>query len=180
MKEIDSIQKYGTKNEKLSEFEYWIYEKTVHITKNNTKKEIIEKFIESFTHNIPKILFIIMPFFAFFLWLFHNKKKWYYFDHGIFTLHYFSFLLLLSLLLFIFQKIIDLFGENNPLSIIGNIVSFIGIVWMFYYFYPAHHRFYGESRLVSFIKSTILFFINFIFILFLLIFYMLYIFINLH
>jgi hypothetical protein len=180
MKEIDSIQKYGKESEKLSDFAYWTYEKAVHVTEHNTKKEIIEKFIESFIHNIPKILFIIMPFFAFFLWIFHNKKKWYYFDHGIFTLHYFSFLLLIFLILFIVNKVIDLFGEDSPLTIVGNIINFVGILWMSYYFYPAHHRFYGETRIVSFIKSFILFFINFFFILFLLVFYMLYIFINLH
>ena len=180
MKEIDSIQKYGKESEKLSEFEYWTYEKAVHVTEHNTKKEIIEKFIESFLHNIPKILFIIMPFFAFFLWIFHNKKKWYYFDHGIFTLHYFSFLLLIFLLLFIITRVIGFFGENGLLTFVGNIINFVGIVWMCYYFYPAHHRFYGETRIVSFVKSFILFFINFFFILFLLTFYMLYIFINLH
>lgn len=177
MKQIDSIQKYGKEDEKLSEFQYWLYEKVVHVTENNTKKQIIEKFIESFVHNIPKILFIIMPFFAFFLWLFHDKKKWYYFDHGIFTLHYFSFLLLIFLILFIIEKI---FGFLGPLSFISDIITFVGVIWMSYYFYPAHHRFYGESRIVSFVKSVVLFFINFFFILFLLTFYILYTFINLH
>lgn len=178
MKEIDSIQKYGKEQDKLSEFEYWAYEKVIHVTEHNTKREIIIKFIESFTHNIPKILFIIMPLFAFFLWLFHNKKKWYYFDHGIFTLHYFSFLLLIFLILFIIQKVTDLLG--NGFGFIADITNFAGILWMFYYFYPAHHRFYGESRLVSFIKSVFLFFINSFFIVFLLTFYVFYIFINLH
>lgn len=180
MKEIDSIQKYGKEDEKLSELQYWIYEKTVHVTENNTKREIVEKFIESFFHNIPKILFIIMPFFAFFLWIFHNKKKWYYFDHGIFTLHYFSFLLLIFLIMFIIQRVIGLFGEDSPISFISDITNTVGSIWMCYYFYPAHHRFYGESRIVSFVKSVILFFINFFFILFLLTFYVLYTFINLH
>ena len=180
MKEIDSVQKYGKENEKLSDFQYWVYEKAVHVTEHNTKKEIIAKFIESFIHNIPKILFIIMPFFAFFLWIFHSKKKWYYFDHGIFTLHYFSFLLLIFLLLFIITRILGLFGENGLITFVSNIINFVGIVWMSYYFYPAHHRFYGETRIVSFVKSFILFFINFFFILFLLTFYVLYIFINLH
>lgn len=178
MKEIDSIQKYGKEQDKLSEFEYWAYEKVIHVTEHNTKREIIIKFIESFTHNIPKILFIIMPLFAFFLWLFHNKQKWYYFDHGIFTLHYFSFLLLIFLILFIIQKITDLLG--NGFGFIADITNSVGILWMFYYFYPAHHRFYGESRLVSFIKSVFLFFINSFFIVFLLTFYVFYIFINLH
>lgn len=178
MKEVDSIQKYGKPEEKYTDFEYWVYEKVVHVMEKNTKAEIVEKFIESFVHNIPKILFIIMPFFAFFLWLFHNKKKWYYFDHGIFTLHYFSFLLLIFLILFIIQKITDLLG--NGFGFIADITNFAGILWMSYYFYPAHHRFYGESRIVSFIKSVFLFFINSFFIVFLLTFYVFYIFINLH
>lgn len=180
MKEIDSIQKHGKESEKLSTLEYWMYEKAVHVTENNTKKQIIEKFIESFFHNIPKILFIIMPFFAFFLWLFHNKKRWYYFDHGIFTLHYFSFLLLIFLIMFIINRLIGLFGEDSPLSYISGITTFVGTIWMCYYFYPAHHRFYGESRIVSFIKSFFLFIINSLFIMFLLTFYVLYTFINLH
>ncbi|KAF2516990.1 DUF3667 domain-containing protein [Flavobacterium foetidum] len=180
MKEIDSIQKYGKESEKLNSFGYWIYGKAVHVTETNTKKEIIEKFVESFFHNIPKILFIIMPFFAFFLWLFHNKKRWYYFDHGIFTLHYFSFLLLMFLIMFIIDRIIGSFGEDSPLSLISNVTTFVGTVWMCYYFYPAHHRFYGESRIVSFVKSVLLFFLNAIFIVFLLTAYVLYIFINLH
>ncbi|MFD1602402.1 DUF3667 domain-containing protein [Flavobacterium artemisiae] len=180
MKEIDSIQKYGPEDKKLNAFSYWVYEKAVHVTEKNTKKEIIEKFIESFFHNLPKILFIIMPFFAFFLWLFHNKKRWYYFDHGIFTLHYFSFLLLIFLIMFVVDRLIGLFGEDSPLSFISTLVSIVGTIWMCYYFYPAHHRFYGESRIVSFVKSVTLFIINSLFILFLLTFYVLYTFINLH
>jgi hypothetical protein len=180
MKEVDSIQKYGKANEKYSDFEYWITEKMLHVTENNTKQEIVAKFIDSFFHNIPKILFIIMPFFAFFLWLFHNKKKWYYFDHGIFTLHYFSFLLLIFLILFIIEKIVGLFGQDSPLAFISSITNFVGVIWMCYYFYPAHHRFYGETRFVSFVKSASLFCINSIFILFLLILYAFYTFINLH
>jgi len=179
MKEIDSIQKYGKEEEKLNQFQYWLQEKAVHVTETNTKKQIIEKFIESFVHNLPKVLFVIMPFFAFFLWIFHSKKRWYYFDHGIFTLHYFSFLLLVFLILFSLERIAQLINSTF-INAIVNIITFVGVLWAFYYFFPAHHRFYGESRIVSFIKSMILFFINFFFTLFLLTFYMLYTFINLH
>ncbi|MWB96239.1 DUF3667 domain-containing protein [Flavobacterium sp. GA093] len=180
VRELDSVQKYGKPNDKYNEFEYWAIKRILTVSEHYTQKEMLEKFLESFFHNIPKILFIIMPFFAFFLWLFHNKKKWYYFDHGIFTLHYFSFLLLIFLILFLIRKTIGAFGEDNPLLFISDITDFVGFIWMSYYFYPAHHRFYGESRIVSFVKSVTLFFINSIFILFLLVFYVLYIFINLH
>lgn len=180
MKKIDSIQKHGKEEDKLSATSYWFAEKAIHISEKYTKKEIFVKFTESFFHNLPKILFIIMPFFAFFLWLFHNKKKWYYFDHGIFTLHYFSFLLLIFLVMFIIDRVVGLFGKDSPLNIISTITSIVGTIWMCYYFYPAHHRFYGESRIVSFVKSVLLFIINSLFILFLLTVYVLYTFINIH
>ena len=180
MKKIDSLQKYGKEEEKLNASSYWFIEKASHVTEKYSKREIYVKFAEAFFHNLPKILFIIMPFFAFFLWLFHNKKKWYYFDHGIFTLHYFSFLLLIFLIMFIVNKIAGLFGEDNPLTYVSSLISIAGTIWMCYYFYPAHHRFYGEQRIVSFVKSVLLFIINSLFILFLLILYVLYTFINLH
>lgn len=179
VKQLDSIQKYGPKSEKLSDFSYWLNRKIQVIKDQNTGKEAIDKFIESFIHNLPKILFIIMPFFAFFLWIFHNKKRWYYFDHGIFTLHYFSFLLLLFLILFAVDKIGDLINSSFVSTIIS-VFTFIGLVWMFYYFFPAHHRFYGETRTVSFLKSMTLLFINSFFILFLLILFAFYTFINIH
>lgn len=177
--QIDSIQKYGSKSEKLSDFSYWINRKVQLIKDKNTGREVLDKFIESFIHNLPKVLFIIMPFFAFFLWIFHNKKRWYYFDHGIFTLHYFSFLLLIFLILFSLDKIATSLN-NSFISFIIDCSTFLGVLWAFYYFFPAHHRFYGESRILSFTKSIVLFFINSFFILFLLIVFAFYTFINLH
>ncbi|RKS92312.1 uncharacterized protein DUF3667 [Flavobacterium limicola] len=180
VEQLDSIQKHSPKSEKLSDISYWMNKKIQIVKENNTQSEIIEKFISSFTHNLPKVLFVFMPIFALFLWLFHNKKRWYYFDHGIFTLHYFSFLLLLFLLLFIINKGLTPFSESSLVSFIQIVINFIGIGWMIYYFYPAHHRFYGETRLISFIKSSLLFFINFVLIIIILSIFAIYTFINLH
>ncbi|MDN3672569.1 DUF3667 domain-containing protein [Flavobacterium branchiarum] len=179
LEQLDSIQKYGTKSEKLSDFGYWINRKIQIIKDQNTAAEALDKFIQSFIHNLPKVLFIIMPLFAFFSWLLHNKKRWYYFDHGIFTLHYFSFLLLLFLFLFSIGKIGALINSSFIDAVI-NFLTFIGLVWMFYYFFPAHHRFYGETRTVSFLKSIVLLFINMLFMLFLLFVFAFYTFINIH
>jgi hypothetical protein len=178
--EIDSIQKFSPDSKKLGDFEYWINRKIQIIKDRNSNEEIIEKFKESFVHNFPKVLFIYMPLFALVLWLFHSKKRWYYFDHGIFTLHYFSFLLLINLLLFLFIKFISYLPENIMVNLFSTILYLIIGCWMLYYFYPAHHRFYGESRIISFIKSSIMFFINLILILFLLLIFTIYTFINLH
>ena len=180
VEQLDSIQKNAPESEKLSDFSYWIIKKFQLVKEKNTQSEIIEKFIRTFTHNLPKVLFIFMPIFAFFLWLFHNKKRWYYFDHGIFTLHYFSFLLLIFLLLFLINKGLTPISESSFISLIQFLVNFIGIGWMIYYFYPAHHRFYGETRLISFLKSSLLFFINFVLIIIILSIFVIYTFINLH
>ncbi|WP_441739905.1 DUF3667 domain-containing protein [Flavobacterium sp. W20_MBD1_R3] len=178
--QLDSIQKNAPQSEKLSDFSYWMNKKIQIVKENNTQSEIIEKFASSFTHNLPKVLFVFMPLFAFFLWLFHNKKRWYYFDHGIFTLHYFSFLLLLFLVLFLINKGFSLFAASSFISFIQIICNFTGIGWMLYYFFPAHHRFYQETRLISFLKSSLLFLINCILILIILSLFAIYTFINLH
>ena len=125
-KELDSIQNSNSKTEKLSPFKYWIFHQGLSIIEKNSKQEIIEKFKESFVHNFPKLLFLYMPFFAFLLWIFHNKTRWYYFDHGIFTLHYFSFLLLIILILFIFDKTFSLFDNSGFMSFISGSVNFLG------------------------------------------------------
>ncbi|PRZ24153.1 DUF3667 domain-containing protein [Flavobacterium granuli] len=179
VKELDSIQKNAPESKKLSDFNYWINKKIQTIREHNTNKEILEKFVESFLHNLPKVLFVFMPFFAFFLWLFHNKKRWYYFDHGIFTLHYFSFLLLLFLILFLTNKFLSSFEKSGLISFILGLFNFIGFSWMVYYFFPAHHRFYGETRFVSFLKSSLLFIINFIIVLLIITIFAVYTFINL-
>jgi hypothetical protein len=180
IKALDSIQKFGKEEDKENAFSYWFVKKTLEVKENNSKEEIIEKGIESAKHNFPKVLLIYMPIFAFFLWIFHGKKRWYYFDHGIFTLHYFSFLLLINLIVYILNELLDLFGTNGVANFFQNVISTLGYGWMFYYFFPAHHRFYGETRWVSFFKSITLFWINMFFIIFLLIGFFLYTIINIH
>ncbi len=177
VEEIDSLYKYGKGEDEMSEFEYKIARKAQWVNENNTGEEIAHKFKESFMHNFPKVLFIYMPIFALFLWLFHNKKRWYYFDHGIFTLHYFSFLLLIVLMLFLINRLFSYVLGDNADGMMS-VIYLVGFLWMFYYFFPAHHRFYEESRTKSFFKSALLFFINSIFIIIILLLFMIYTFIN--
>ena len=156
IEEMDSIQKFAKEEDKLGDFYYWLNKKFILAQKGKTQKEVREKFAESFYKNIPKALFIYMPLFAFVLWLFQDKKRWYYFDHGIFTLHYFSFLLLATLIIELYTFFFGLAGENAILQSIVGILDFIIIVYMLYYFFPAHHRFYGQSRAITIVKGSIL------------------------
>lgn len=180
LKALDSIQKYGKPSEKLSSFKYWFVHKILLVEEKYSKQEIKEKFIESFIHNLPKALFIYMPLFAFILWLFQDKKTWYYFDHGIFTLHYFSFLLLGILLISIESHIVSLLDNFLVFRVIDYIFTTVAIIYMLYYFFPAHHRFYGDSRGVTIVKGTVIFFINIFFIFVILTLFAIYTFINIH
>lgn len=132
-----------------------------------TKKELLSNMIEKSFHNLPKALFIYLPLFAFFLWVFHNKKKWWYFDHGIFTLHYFSFLLLIILFIFLFGKLTKL-TEIKSLNALLYFVMTIITIYSMGYFFIAHRRVYRSHGLVSIIVGIILFAINFFAFMFLL------------
>ena len=128
----------------------------------NGKKIDGEKVKEKIIHDFPKAIFIYMPIFAFWLWLFHNKKKWYYFDHGIYTLHYFSFILLSALLFTLLQWGYSFF-DLEKIKWIKTIATFFSIVmfsYFIYYFFHSHRIIYQERKAVSRLKCTFLFFIN--------------------
>ena len=129
---------------------------------NLTKDEINKRIADTFFKTLPKALFVYMPIFAFFLWIFHNKKKWWYFDHGIFTLHYFSFLLLSTLIFNLFGKFLDLFPDWGALSILSIVIFLAMAIYISVYFFIAHYRVYENKKSISILKSTVLFIINFV------------------
>lgn len=155
--QLDSIQKNSQKAEKLSDFEYSATKKIIKILKSKNRAELWNKAMESFVHTLPKVLFLYMPIFAFFLWLMHDKKKWYYFDSGVFTLHYFSFLLLVITIGMLFNWIMDMIPYG---SIFSNLYNLAAMFYMFFYFFRAHSNFFGEHKAISRIKGFVLFFIN--------------------
>ena len=125
-----------------------------------TKAEIFKNLAEKSFHNMPKALFIYLPLFAFFLWIFHNKKKWWYFDHGVFTLHYFSFLLLNILFIFLIAKLTSVI-DIGFINVLLYLLITVLLVYSMVYFFVAHRRVYHTHGVISFIIGTILFTINF-------------------
>jgi hypothetical protein len=99
------------------------------------KKEFFKKLTETFLHNIPKALFFLLPLFALFLkLLYFRKKQFYYVDHAILSLHYFS---LIFILLILSYYILDaIFGTG--------FFTFLAFVWMSAYILIAMKRIYGE------------------------------------
>jgi len=157
LKQLDSIQNRLPKAEKISWLEYNAYKFMIKNKGKASKSESRQQIKENIKHNLPKVLFLYMPIFAFFLWLFHNKKKWYYFDSGVFTLHYFGFLLLLFTISTVFDWLFALVYSGDEIS---SVIGVATLAYAFFYFFRAHSQFFGEKKYISRIKSLILFFIN--------------------
>ncbi len=177
--ELDSLQKSGAENIKVNSAKNYFLKKWLTIEEELTEEEIFKEFSESFSNNLPKVLFIYLPIFAFILWLFNNKKKYYYFDHAIFTLHYFSFLLIMILVLFFVDKLKPLLSLSPILGWVHFSLKTLGILFMFYYFFPAHRRFYGDKFFLSFVKSALVYLINLFVFSVILVFFSLYTYLNL-
>ena len=122
------------------------------------KKFDWEKWKERIKHDFPKAIFLYMPVFAFWLWLIHSKKKWYYFDHGIYTLHYFSFILLSCLLYFVITWALSFFQFTS--KIVNGILPTLMVAYFIYYFFHSHRLVYQENKARSRIKCSFLFIIN--------------------
>ena len=118
-----------------------------------------EAIVENSLHVIPKVLFVYMPFFAFFLWVFYNKKKWWYFDHGIFTLHYFTVILLSILVIFLLNKLSNII-DINAISSIVLLLNILIVIYIIIYFFIALYKLYHQGFIISFIKGVILLNIN--------------------
>lgn len=166
--ELDAAEQALPAAKRYNWLQYRMAKRVITIYDHYSDQEIWERFKDAFIHNIPKALFLYMPFFAFFLWLFHGKTRWLYFDHAIFTLHYFSLMLLLVTILNIFQSVLSPAAHMDWAYYAGIFVNMACFVWMFFYFFVAHRRVYQESRLVSSLKSLMLFGINMIGLVFLL------------
>jgi hypothetical protein len=154
VEELDSIRKSPPAGQKLSWFKYAFYKRILIL--RHAREGTGEKIVEDIVHQFPKAIFLYMPFFAFSLWVFHSKKKWLYFDHGIYTLHYFSFILL-SILIYI---LLDWLFKLIHIDFISSWLGVAMIFYFIYYFFHSHRKMYRESKAVSRTKCTFLFFFH--------------------
>ncbi len=138
-----------------------INDKIAKLNKEYTLRQIYKMMFHKAISNLPKWIFFFMPFFAFGLWLTHDKKKWWFFDHGIFTFHFFStFLLLLSVttLISVFVGFLGYEFTEWYNSVIFILLQII--------FYKSYRKFYQESRTKTFFKLSFFYFFNLIMLMF--------------
>jgi hypothetical protein len=125
---------------------------TIRILKINVEgaknqHEFFNKLAEVFLHNIPKMLFFLLPVFALLLKLLYiRRKQFFYVDHAILSLHYFS---LIFLLLILSRYILDaIFGTS--------IFTTLAVLWIFFYLLLAMKKLYGQSWRKTIVKYILL------------------------
>lgn len=114
-----------------------------------------EKFLEDLLHNIPKMMFLLLPLFALILKLVYINKSRYYYEHLIYSFHLHSAIFLSILITMLLQWI---FGFIYEIDAWLGILCAIYIIW---YIYRSLRTFYGSTRWVTVLK---IFFLNFCYI----------------
>ena len=155
---LDSLHSLPKNDPKrMNAISYQVGKAAIKVRDNEISNEEIREMV---IHTFPKVLFIYMPIFAFWLWLFHGKKRWYFFDHGIFTLHYFSLLLLMWAINRIILWPVSYILGSDAFTWCTIMLTIVSLGYCFFYFFRAHRLMYGETRLVSRLKGFNLFIIN--------------------
>jgi hypothetical protein len=108
--------------------------------RNKTGQEF--KSSEMIDKYFPKLLFILMPLFAFFLMLNFRKNKKLYMEHLIFTLHLFSF----AYLNFFVSELLQYLIPNTFTDEMIGLVSSCILIW---YIYRSIRVFYERKRWVT-------------------------------
>ena len=106
------------------------------------RENVQEAFIETFVHNLPKMMFLLLPLFAMILLLIFRKSRMFYAEHFVYALHLHCFLYLF-LLVPIFMPVVPDF-----------------IYWIFFfvitfYIYRSLRTVYKNSRKKTIVKMDI-------------------------
>lgn len=141
VKEYDSVQASLPPGERHGFWKRLSVRRSVYFL---TTGNLNESFAELFSHNLPKLMFILLPLFALLMKLMYGKKQWYYADHAIFSLHVhcFSFVLLLVTLM------LDRW--------LGGQFTSVGVVIIVLYLIQALKYVYRQSFAKSLLKGLLL------------------------
>ncbi len=152
---FDSLQKTLPPGERKKGPIPWLYGRWLAGI-NHYGDGIIPLVEERTQHFVPKMMFLLLPLFALLLKLFYNKKKYFYVDHAIFSLHYHAAVFLI----FLFFAMLGLVFPSGS-NFFGLVQFFIALVYLI----AALRKVYCQSLPVSILKGVALALLYSIFIL---------------
>ena len=137
------------KEKKDGFLKHYFTKRTIELSKYPDPKK---KFVEDFLHNIPKMMFLLLPLFALILKLVYINKNRYYYEHLIYSFHVHSAIFLIVLITMLLQWAFHFVYD------IGGWLYSICTLYIVWYIYRSLRTFYGSTRWVTVLK---IFFLNF-------------------
>lgn len=125
-----------------SSYNRWCYKKTVDFNIIQSDPGIFVTYLIS---KLPFIIFFFLPVFALFIWLLFLWKPFNYMEHLIFAFHVQSTFFVISGVALLLEYIFSVEGY----------MGFVMLLFLFY-LYKAMRKFYGQGRLITFVKFVIL------------------------
>ena len=107
---------------------------------------------KSILHRLPQLLFVSLPLFALLLkLLYFRRKKFYYVDHAVFSIHFYIFVFISMLVSFGLDKL-NARLHWGALDVVSGLV----IAANFFYLYKAMRYFYSQRRGKTILKFLLL------------------------
>ncbi len=162
LESYDSLQTALPRNKRDNFINRYITRKAIKVQEqiDSDPEYFGETFVDKVKHSAPKMFYISIPFFAFFLYLLYYKKRneYYYVAHGIFSIHFYC-------AFFILLLFADLIKFIDPT--VGQYVSLAMVVGAFIYLYKGMRRFYKQRRAITILKYFSLILLTFLLVAFL-------------
>lgn len=124
-----------------------------------SNEEISESLLNRFVVNIPTALFLYLPIFAFTLWLAFIRKRTIYYNHSIFSLHFFTTLLLLFFIWYLLETV-QIIAKSTLVDRLVNLMQALVYVVACYYFIRAAFVFYDLKKPIMIFKAFFLLCLN--------------------
>ncbi len=137
IREYDSIQRTLVDSAKDRGMMHWILRNNVRQKEKHGGRSEVHIVVDVH-HDIPKIMFLILPLFALYVSWFYSRKKYYYVNHAIFSVHFHCFVFLLFLFMMLLAAVI-------PGAWTGLILVAIAPIPVFVYLVAALYGMYRQS-----------------------------------
>lgn len=143
LKSYDSAQHALPEAKRDKGIKPWLYGRWL-ATIERYGEAVVELLVEKTQHAIPKLMFLLLPLFALFLKLFYDRKKYYYADHAIFSLHFHS---AVFLLFFVFTLV------NNVIPSLAVYVTILELILVIIFLVAALKNTYQQTVFISICKA---------------------------
>ena len=109
--------------------------------------------------NIPKMMFIFLPLIAVVMVVLYLGSGRYYVEHLLFFVHFHAFFFLGGIAILLLERLATLFADTtvgSGVKAVESILTAVLLVYVPYYLYRAMRRVYGQGRIVTLVKYSLL------------------------